>query len=206
MDKQLLDILDKYFQTGQLPSLTPQLLEELNITEQEFQEMCLTMDDFLVAMKVFGRQELKKEIETWKGEMDEEELGEAQQITDGLDNFPDANLKRAFTPQPLYQGLVNGTNRNKPLSLVVPLNGFDWNTHSIDFQLTKDFTASHLSFQIENNQNVTLFNDTIDIVNYQFSLDLDWKKLHPGRYYLKLIDGNKVAIFEFFIRKDLMPD
>lgn len=202
MDKKILDLLDNYFETGKI-DYSEATLNELNISEKELKEHVHSMDNFLSAINIVGKQELKKEMEVWQVEMDMADF--AGGAAPDSAEIPHATLKQYFAEQPQYASLVASANRNAALVLESPANGFSWDQETIPFIL-KNTNTQELDFVIENNQNKTILKDKVFIEDNIFDISLDLQKLLPGRYYLKLIKQSQVSLFEFFVRKDLMPD
>ena len=198
-----MDLLDNYFETGKI-DYSETTLKELNISENELREHVQSMDLFVQAINITGKKELKEEMGAWQIEMDMGSFSGAAAAANSED-IPHATLKQYFAEQPQYANLVASANRNSSFSLEAPINGFEWNQETIPFIL-QNTNIKGLSFVIENNQNKTLLEDTVVVEDQVFDISLDWQKLLPGRYYIKLINKTQVSLFEFFIRKDLMPD
>lgn len=205
MNKKLIDLLDSHFEKD---NIDPQLLKELDLSEEELKENLELMDDFVTAINMVSKQELKNQMAAWKEEMEEEEMdfltGGGTPDADEED-IPHATLKQYFEEQPQYTSLVAGANRNQTISLEAPTNGFEWNQEIMPFIL-QSFIEQPLRFVIENNRNDVIVDDSVIVEDQVFDIELDWQKLLPGRYYLKLIVQSSITLVEFFIRKDLMPD
>jgi len=204
MNKEILRLLDRYAENQYVDYGR---FSALGLSEKETEMLIKTMDDFLEAMNAFNKLELKKEMSQWQLEMDEEQtfLEDASSAPDDLANVPHGTLQKYFVKQPIYASLINGINRNNAILLQQPLNGFNWNSSIIKFELKKKL-KSNLFFEIENNRRQIIKKGILVIKNKSFNIELNYQKLLPGRYYLKLFCGTILSLFEFFIHKDLISN
>lgn len=201
MDKRIIDLLDLYFENGHLNSFQMEELISLASSEQEAVNLLELMSDFSVGMEAFGNNELKKELNNLSLEVEVDAESAPQDYT----SIPEAALKTYFAGQPMYSSLMQSSSRSLLLVFEAPENGFEWNKESIVFNLQNKVNGA-LTYKIENNQGESLLNGHCKIEESKFAINFDWKFHLPGRYYLKLIVDQSLTVFEFFIRKDLMPD
>lgn len=204
MNKKILDILEKYHQDGYIDYHG---LAALGLSNKEVETLIATMNHFLKVINIWGKEELKKEMNLWQLEMDEEKklLSGASIAPNDLSQIPQGTLQKYFAKQPIYASIINGINRNNTILLQKPTNGFVWAAPIVEFVLQKNLTNS-LFFVIENNQQQIVKKGKLIVENKSFTIELACRKLLPGRYYLKLIYGSILSLFEFFIHKNLMSD
>lgn len=206
MDKTIIELLEKYLNEESLTKNEEQLMQELK-AKKEFDEKKELMEDFLAAMDVFGTQQLKSEMESWRFEMEVAEMqGQAAPAEGGnFGSIPTAALEAHFAESPSYATAIRANNRNTSLVIEHPQNGFDWNQQTLEFKV-QGHNGGDLKFQIEDNLHDSILDGAIQLDENKFALNLDWKNIHPGRYYLKVFNDKGMDLIDFFIRKDLMPD
>lgn len=201
MDKRIINLLDKYYENGHLDSFQMEELVSLADSEEEASNLLELMSDFGITMEVYGKNKLKEELM----DMDSIENGEAELAPQDYTSIPEAALKTYFADKPVYSLMIQSNSRGLPLTFEFPENGFEWNEERMLFSL-QDVYKELLSYSIENNKGDTLIDGQIELEESYFSILFDWESYLPGRYYLRLVVNRSLMIFEFFIRKDLMPD
>jgi len=207
MDKTIIELLEKLLNQKELTNSEELLISELK-KNNEFEEKKELMEDFLAAMDVFGSQQLKNDMETWRFEMEVEEMkGQAAPSDSGssFDAIPEAALIAHFAESPSYSTAIRASNRNTGISIEYPQNGFHWNQQTINFKI-KGLNNDELKFQIEDNLHDLILNGPLVLSDNQFSLDFDWENTRPGRYYLKIFNEKGMDLIDFFVHQDLMPD
>ena len=208
MDKAIIELFEKQHRQEELSDSDIALMNQLK-KNNEYESSKSLFEDFFSAMEVFGTQQLKSDMEEWRFEDDIAEMNQQAHIAPSeteldFENIPEAALEAHFAESPSYATAIRASNRNAGIEIVSPLNGFDWNQQPFSFEI-KGLGDNALKFQVEDNLNDPILNGPLTIEDNKFSIDLNWEKTHPGRYYLKVFTEKSIAIVEFFIRKDLMP-
>ncbi len=207
--------LERYF-AEQLTKKEKIEFENLKSNNSDFEELVKYFEDFIIGMEDFGDKAVMLELKSLEKVIQQEELEAAKSARDsdsikdiwqGLLNKADYTLDQLaalFRPVPNYQPLLKTTHRGNN----IPVNKIDeeWDLAVGDRTLTFSVpTSLDLSLVVENNQRKTVWTAIVPKNSTEFILSLKDTSINlPGRYYIKLSDGQETVILEFLVRKDWM--
>ncbi|MFK7903943.1 MAG: hypothetical protein AB8B69_02415 [Chitinophagales bacterium] len=210
-----ISFLERYF-AKQLTKKEKVEFEKLKSDDSGFEELVGYFEDFMVGMEDFGDKAVMLELKSLEKVIQQEELEAAnatenpnsiQNLWKGLLNKADYTLDQLaalFRPVPNYQSLLSTTHRGNN----IPINktNEEWDLAVADKTLVfSSPTSLDLSLVVENNQRKTVWTSIVPKNSTEFTLSLKDTSINaPGRYYIKLSDGQETVILEFLVRKDWM--
>ena len=213
-----LEQIEKHF-SGSLNKEEADQFNQLKNTNPDFEELVSYFDDFMVGMEDFGDRVILLELQNLEKIIQKEEADAANQyafdanrkikdIAKGFFSQIDYTLDQLaslFQPVNTYQALLGTVHRGEDISIKMKKKEWDLAEGNIEITFSKA-TSSDLSISIENNQRQTLWTSTISKGTTSFLLTADELNIYtPGRYYWKVNSSKESVIYEFFVRKDLMP-
>jgi len=200
------DLIENFL-NGNLTSLEDNEFQNLQANDSSFQEDIDFFKRFVNVLRVYGQEELKKELIFVEVQVQKEENSALTKMKEGLQkvvkklHYSIEELTELFRVVPEYQGVLAYVNRGNNLQVLHPQNSIDASIEGLGFKLkTNDKPLIQLT--IENNQKQVIYSTTIDSQTSEFVVGVE--ELIPGRYYWKLTTQKETVIREFFIRKDLM--